>query len=148
MFCRYGVAAVKIGGVNLQHAGFGIQFYPVAVAQAGDGATVEGFRRQVYSRRYLTRGAGHAPVGHQRHLEAPVLQYAQHRGQLVQLRHAVSPRSLEAHHRDKVPVQFAGVKADLEFILVREDHHRCLDPAMFGLYRRDFDHRPAEIALQ
>ena len=72
------------------------------------GAAVRGLGRDMDRRRHLARGAGHAPVGDQRDLEAAVLQHAEGRRQLVQLRHAVGLRALEAHHGDEVAVQLAG----------------------------------------
>ena len=51
--------------------------------------------------------ARHAAVGDQRHLVAAVLQHAEHRGQLVQFRHAVGLRSLEADDGDEVAVELA-----------------------------------------
>ena len=66
--------------------------------------------REMDRRRHLARGAGHPPVGDQRHLEAPVLQHPQRRRQLVQLGHAVGLRALEAHHGDQVALELAGLE--------------------------------------
>ena len=73
-----------------------------------DRAAVRGLGRHVDRGRHLARGAGHAPVGDQRHLAAAVLQHAERRGQLVQLGHAVGLRALEADHGDEVAVELAA----------------------------------------
>ena len=56
----------------------------------------------------LPEAPGHAPVGDQRDLEAAVLQHAQHRRELVQFRHAVGLRPLEAHDGDEIAVELAA----------------------------------------
>jgi hypothetical protein len=75
----------------------------------------------VDGRRHLARGAGHAPVGHQRHGLTPVLQHAERRRQLVQFRHAVGLRTLEAHHGDEISGQLAGLEGGLQLVLGREN---------------------------
>ena len=66
---------------------------------------VRGLGREVDGGGDLARGAGHAAVGNQGHLEALVLQHAEGRGQLVQLGHAVGLRTLEADHGDMVALE-------------------------------------------
>ena len=69
------------------------------------GAALQRFRRHMDRRRHLAGGARHAPVGDQRHLVPAILQDAEHGGQLVQFRHAVGLRALEADDGDEVAVK-------------------------------------------
>ena len=54
-------------------------------------------------------------------LIAAVLQHAERRGQLVQLRHAVGARPLEPDHGDDVAIEFAGLEGVHQGALVVED---------------------------
>ena len=103
-------ARPRSAGVDqrFQRAGLGVEADDVAVAQPRQRAAVGRLGRQMDRGRHLARGAGHAAVGDQRHLEALVLQHAQRRRQLVQLGHAVGLRALEADHGDEVAVQLAA----------------------------------------
>ena len=65
-------------------------------------------RRDVDRRRHLAGRARHAPVGDERDAVAAVLQHAEERRQLVQLRHAVGARALVADDGDEVAVELAG----------------------------------------
>ena len=67
------------------------------------------------------------PVGHQRDLEAAILQHADRRHQLVQFRHAVGARPLEADDQHDVAVEFAGPERRLQFLLRVEHPRRRLD---------------------
>ena len=96
-----------VGHQHLQRAGQGVQPDDVTVTQTGQGATAQRFRRHVDGRGDLAAGATHPTVGHQRHPEAPVLQHRQRRGELVQFRHAVGRRPLEAHHGHHVALELA-----------------------------------------
>ena len=88
---------------HLQRAGIGVEADDVAVADPARSAPPSTrFRRHMDRRRHLAGGAGHAPVGHQRHALAAILQDAEHGGQLVQFRHAVGLRPLEADDGDEV----------------------------------------------
>ncbi len=53
--------------------------------------------------------------------EAAILQHAERRRQLVQLRHAVGLRALEAHDGDEVAVELAGLEAVVQPLLAVED---------------------------
>src|SRR4051794_3355051 len=78
---RGGLARRPGGRVDLglDHAGLGIDADDVAVADPGDRPAVDGLGREVDDGRDLAGGAGHAPVGEQRHLAAAVLEDAQRR---------------------------------------------------------------------
>ena len=80
----------------------------------------------------LARGAGEAPVGHQRDLVAAILQHAERRHQLVQFRHAVRLRPLEAHDDDDVAVELAGPERLLQLLLGVEHPRRRLDHVPLG----------------
>ena len=94
-------------------------------------------------RRHLARGARQAPVGDQRDAMAAVLQHAERRHQLVQLRHADRLRPLKAHHRDEVAVEFAGPEGRMQLLLAVEHPRRRLDHVPFGRDRRGLDDRPS-----
>ena len=72
---------------------------------------------------------GHSAVGDQRDLMATVLEHAERRGELVQLGHAVSARTLEPHHHRAVAVEFARLERVEDFILVGEAAGRRFDRA-------------------
>jgi hypothetical protein len=61
-------------------------------------------------RRHLARRAAHPAVGDESDAKALLLQRAKRRRQLVQLRHAVRARALEADHCDDVAREPAGVE--------------------------------------
>ena len=108
------LALGPLGGADcdLEGAAIGVQAHQVALPESRQGAAVHRLRGHVDGRRHLAGGAGHAPVGDQRHLEAAILQHAQVGGELVQLRHAVGLGALEAHHHHHVTVQFAGLAGE------------------------------------
>lgn len=58
-------------------------------------------------RRHLAAGAAHPAIGDECHPIAAILQYAQCRGQLVQLGHAIGPWALEADDDYDIAIQFA-----------------------------------------
>ena len=97
--------------------GFGVEPQHVAVAELAIGAAVDGFGRHVDRRRHLARRAGHAAVGDQRHLEAAVLQHAERRRQIVQLRHADGLGPGEADHGDEVAIELARLERRLQPLL-------------------------------
>ena len=107
-----------------------------------------GLRRHMDRRRHLARGARQPPVGDQRDLVAAILQHAERRHQLVQFRHADRLRSLEAHHRDEVAVEFAGLEGGVQFLLAVEHPRRRLDHMALRRDRRGLDDRPAERSLE
>ena len=111
-------------------------------------AAVDTFRRDVNGRRLLARCAGHPPGGHQGHFESFVLQAAEQRRQLVQLRHAVGSRSLEAHDGHEITLQLAAFERLLHGLLAVEHDCRRLDAAVRALDCGDFDHGAAQIAGQ
>ena len=75
----------------------------VAVLHPRERAADGGLRREVDGGRHLARGAGHPAVGDQRDPLAAVLEDAERGGELVQLRHAVGRRALEAETATKSP---------------------------------------------
>ena len=126
----------------------GIEPDRIAVLHPRDRPARRGLRRDVDGRRHLARGAGHAPVGDQRHAEAALLQGAEHRRQRVQLGHAVGLRALEAQHADEIALQRAALERGLHRVLIVEDAGRGLDDVTLGPHRRGLDHGLAEIAAQ
>ncbi len=75
------------------------------------GAAIGGFRSHMDGGRHFAGSARHAAVGDERHAMPPILEHAQGRHQLVELRHAVGLRPLEAHHGDEVAVSSPALKA-------------------------------------
>ncbi len=110
------------------------------------GAVLDRFRRHMDRRRHLAGSARHAPVGDQRHALAAVLQDAEHGGQLVQFRHAVGLRPLEADDGDEVAGQRAGLEGLVQPLLAVENLGRRLDDAAFRLHGGRLDDGVAEIA--
>ena len=143
-------AGGKLGGIhqNLDRAMSCIQPDHVAVLDAADRAVVDRLGRDMDGGRHLAGGAGHAAVGEQRYALAAILQDAEHGGQLVQFRHAVRLRPLEAHDGDEIAREFAGLEGGVEFELVVEDLGRCLDDMAFRLDSRNLDDGLADIAGQ
>ena len=88
--------------------------------------------------------AGHAPVRHQRHFVALVLQHAERRRQAVQLGHAIGLRPLEAHHGDKIHFQRTGLERRLQLFLRMEDFGRRLDHMPPGIDGGNFCHSLAQ----
>ena len=72
--------------------------------------------------RHLAGRARHAAIGHQCHLETPVLQHPQHGREFVQLGHAIGLRALMTHHGDKIFVQQTVFEQLLQCLLA-VDHH-------------------------
>ena len=99
-------------------------------------------------RRHLAGGAGHAPVGDQRHLVTAVLQHAEERREFVQLRHAVGLRPLEAHHGDEIALQLAGLEGCCQLALVDEHPRRRLDHTMLRGHGGDLGHAASQVAFQ
>ena len=99
-------------------------------------------------RRHLAGGAGHAPVGNQRHLVAAVLQHAKEGRELVQLRHAIGLRPLETHHGDEIALQLAGLESGCQLALVDEHPCRRLDHTMLRRHGRDLGHAASQVAFQ
>ena len=120
----------------------------VTVAKLADGAAAGGLRRHMQRRRGLAGSARQPPVRHQRDLETSILQDAQRRHQLVQLRHAVGARALEAHDDDDVAVQFAGAKRLLHFLLRLEHPRGRLDHHARRRKRARLDDGAAQRPLQ
>ena len=98
--------------------------------------------------RHLAGSAGHAPVGHQRHLETAILQHTERRCQAVQLRHAIGLRPLEADDGDEVAVELAVLERVLKLLLVVEHDCRCFDNMALRLDGGNLDDRFAEITGQ
>ncbi|MNT43088.1 hypothetical protein D3C72_1795390 [compost metagenome] len=93
------------------------------------------------------RGAGHPPVGHQRDFEAAILQHAEERRHLVQFRHAIGTRALEAHHGDKILLQQTGLECIGQVLLILEHHGWRFDDLVFQRDRRNLHHTATEVAL-
>ncbi|SPK72805.1 conserved exported protein of unknown function [Cupriavidus taiwanensis] len=145
--CRRARCESGLVAEPLQRAGDGVDPDAVAVAHTRQRAARQRLGADVDHRRHLAGGAGHAPVGHQRHLVAGILQRAQHRGQPVQFGHAVGIRPLETHHRDQVAAQLARIERGLQRLLRIEHPHRGFDHAVLRRHRRDLDHAAAQVAL-
>ena len=99
-------------------------------------------------RRHLARRARHAAIGHQCHLETPVLQHPQHGREFVQLGHAIGLRALMTHHGDKIFLQQTVFEQLLQCLLAVDHHSRCAHHPVFGLHSRHLHHRTAQIACQ
>jgi hypothetical protein len=65
--------------------------------------------------------ARHPPIGDQGDPIAAILKHAERGRQLVQLRHAVGARALEADHDHDVAVELAGLEGGEHLVLIRED---------------------------
>src|SRR5262245_5720345 len=97
-------------------------------------------------RRHLAAGTRHAAVGDESNLMAPILQYAEHRCQLVQLRHAIGTWALEADNHDDVSVELAGLECRQRLILVGEDPAWRLDRPAPLIDRAGLEDRTPEVA--
>ena len=93
-----------------------------------DQTTIDRFGRDLDGRQHLAGSARHAAIGHQCHPEAAVLQQAEIRRQLVQLRHADGGRALVGQHGDKIGFELAVVEGSLE-VLLRREHGRAQEAA-------------------
>src|SRR4051794_221629 len=145
-----GLALVELGlgHVHFEHAGVGVEREQVAVAYLRQPAAHRGLGGEVDRRRDLAGGARHPPVGDQRDAVAAVLEHAERGRQLVQLRHPVGGRALEAEHGDHVPVELALGECLQEVRLVVEHPRGCLDLTVLRLHGRDLDDAAAEVAVE
>ena len=90
---------------------------------------------------------GRQPVGDERDAMTAVLDDAERRHQLVQLRHAVGLRPLKTHDHDDIAKKIARAERGVQFLLAVEHLCRRLDDVAI---RRDggcFDHRATERAF-
>ncbi|EAU45919.1 hypothetical protein R2601_21652 [Salipiger bermudensis HTCC2601] len=120
--------------------------HKVAVAQSRQRAALCSLGRDVDRGRHLARGAGHAAVGDERHLESPILQHRQRGREPVQFGHAVGRGTLEAHYHDGVLGELAGLERGLHRLLVVEDPRLGLDHVPGGIDGGGLHHAVAEIA--
>ncbi len=65
----------------------------------------------------------------------------------MQFRHAVGARALEAHHRDKVFFQLAGLERVGQILLILEHHRRGFDDLVLRRHGGDFHHTAPEVAF-
>src|SRR4051794_28180644 len=134
--------------VHVEQAGVGVEADQVAVLHPGEWSADRCLRGEVDGSRDLARRTRHPAVGDERDPLAAVLEDPEGRGQLVQLRHPVGRRALEADHRHEVALEGTGLEGTQEVGLVVEDPGRCLHLALLGLDRRGLDHRTAEVAVE
>ena len=92
-----------------QLAAIGAETDDIPVAELGERPTAQRLGGDMDRGGDLARRPRHPPVGDQGYLEAPILQHAERRRELVQLRHPIRPRALEAHHHDNVAIEFASL---------------------------------------
>ena len=104
-----------------QLAAIGAEPDDIAVAQLGERAAAQRLGTDMDRGGDLARRPRHPPVGDQGHLEAPILQHAERRRELVQLRHAIRARALEAHDHDDVAIEFARLERRQHRILIGEN---------------------------
>ncbi len=97
--------------------------------------------------RDFARGTRHATIGDQRHPETMILEHAERRRELVQLRHSIRLRSLEAHHHDDIAVELARLERRQHRILIRENSSRSLDRPARRVDCAGLEGRAPEIAL-
>ena len=76
------------------------------------------------------------------------LQHAERGRELVQFRHAVRARTLEAHHGDEIAIEFAAFKCRLHVVLFVEHDGRRLDHETIIRHGRYLDRRAADIAVE
>ena len=133
---------------RLDRARFRADTDQIAVAQLADRTTAQRFGRQVDRGRHLAARAGHAPIGQQRDLEAAILQHAERRGQLVQFRHAVGARTLEADDDHDIALQFTRLEGAKHIVLVLKDGGGRLGGPTLRIHGAHLHDAAAEIALQ
>ena len=99
-------------------------------------------------RRHFSGCARHAPVRDQRDAMPAILQHAQRRRELVQFRHAVRARTLEAHHGDEIAIEFAAFEGRLHIVLIVEHDGRRFDDEPIVRHRGNLDRRRADISVK
>ena len=135
-------------GQAVEATGLGIHPQQIAILQQAYGPAVQRFRGDVDGGRDLAGGTGETAVGDQGHLVTRLLQVAEHRHQLVQLRHAVGRRAVVAHHDDGVLIEIPRLVGGLHRVLGGEDPGRGFNHPVFGGDRRDLDHGAAQVATE
>ena len=113
-----------------------------------NGTTFESFGCHVNGSRHFARCARHATIGDECHPPAPVLQNAKNGGKLMQFRHAIGTRALEAHHRDKIPVKQAILESLVHVRLLIEDHRRRFNHAAVFRHGGSLDDGTADISFE